>query len=41
MKKAYDYLGKKVTIEMDRPLGTKHPKHDLFIWLIMDLYLTL
>lgn len=21
------YLGKTVTVEMDRPLGTKHPKH--------------
>ena len=22
-----DYLGKIVTVQMDRPLGTKHPKH--------------
>lgn len=22
-----EYLGKKVTVKMDRPLGTKHPKH--------------
>lgn len=22
-----DYLGKIVTVKMDRPLGTKHPKH--------------
>ncbi len=22
-----EYIGKKVTVEMDRPLGTKHPKH--------------
>ncbi|MBE5738945.1 MAG: inorganic pyrophosphatase [Clostridiales bacterium] len=22
-----DYLGKSVTVEMDRPLGTIHPKH--------------
>ncbi|NMA50238.1 MAG: inorganic pyrophosphatase [Mollicutes bacterium] len=24
---AKDFLGKKVKVEMDRPLGTKHPKH--------------
>ena len=23
-----DYLGKIVTVKMDRPLGSKHPKHD-------------
>lgn len=22
------FLGKKVTVKVDRPLGTKHPKHD-------------
>lgn len=22
------FLGKKVTVEIDRPLGSKHPKHD-------------
>lgn len=22
------FLGEKVTVKMDRPLGTKHPKHD-------------
>lgn len=25
---AKDYIGKKVYVEMDRPLGSKHPKHD-------------
>lgn len=25
---AKQFLGKKVSIVMDRPLGTKHPKHD-------------
>lgn len=24
---ARDYLNKKVTVKMDRPLGSKHPKH--------------
>ncbi len=24
---AKDYLGKKVLVQMDRPLGSKHPKH--------------
>ncbi|MEG0318650.1 MAG: inorganic diphosphatase [Niameybacter sp.] len=24
-----DYLGKQVKVVMDRPLGSKHPKHDL------------
>ncbi len=26
----YDYLGKKVEIIMDRPLGSKHPEHELY-----------
>ncbi len=25
--KTRDYLNKKVTVKMDRPLGSKHPKH--------------
>ena len=35
MKKvnANEYLGKEVTIEIDRPLGTKHPKHG-FIYMV-------
>lgn len=28
-----DYLGKEVSIEIDRPLGTRHPKHD-FMYMI-------
>ena len=28
-----DYLGKKITIKIDRPLGTRHPKHN-FIYLL-------
>ena len=28
-----DYLGKVIKIEMDRPLGMKHPKHG-FIYLV-------
>lgn len=28
MTKAKDYLGKKVKVVMDRPLGSKHPKHE-------------
>ena len=24
---AREYLGKKVTVEIDRQLGTRHPKH--------------
>lgn len=27
------YLGQKVTVKMDRPMGTKHPKYD-FIYPI-------
>lgn len=27
LKIAKTYLGKKVTVTMDRPLGSKHPKH--------------
>lgn len=27
-RQAYDYIGKKVDIKIDRQLGTKHPKHD-------------
>ena len=30
---AKDYLGKEVTIEIDRPLGTRHPKH-VFMYMI-------
>ena len=30
--KIKDYLGKKITIKIDRPLGTRHPKHNLFIF---------
>ncbi len=35
MKKAEakDYLGKTVKVEMDRPLGTKHPKHG-FVYMV-------
>jgi inorganic pyrophosphatase len=25
-----DFLGKTVTVEIDRPLGSKHPQHDIF-----------
>ena len=28
ISKSEDYLGKKVTIKIDRPMGSKHPKHD-------------
>ena len=28
-----DYLGKEVSIEIDRPLGTRHPKHG-FMYMI-------
>lgn len=27
MKRSYDILGKTVTVKVDRPLGTYHPKH--------------
>ena len=30
---AKDYLGKEVSIEIDRPLGTRHPKHG-FMYMI-------
>lgn len=30
---AKDYLGKTVNVEMDRPLGTKHPKHG-FVYMV-------
>ena len=35
MKKtnAMDYLGKDVTVKIDRPLGSKHPKHG-FVYMI-------
>src|SRR3989344_8616754 len=29
LKLAKQYLGKKVEVVMDRPLGSRHPKHDL------------
>ena len=28
-----DYLGKEVSVEIDRPLGTRHPKHG-FMYMI-------
>ena len=31
--KASNYLGKKVTVEIDRQLGTRHPKHG-FMYMI-------
>ena len=31
--KASDYLGKEVTVEIDRQLGTRHPKHG-FMYMI-------
>ena len=31
--KANDYLGKEVTIEIDRQLGTRHPKHNFMYML--------
>ena len=35
MKKTYakDYLGKEVSIEIDRPLGSRHPKHGFMYML--------
>ena len=30
---AKDYLGKEVSVEIDRPLGTRHPKHG-FMYMI-------
>lgn len=31
--KAKDYLGKEVTVEIDRQLGTRHPKHGFMYML--------
>ena len=28
MEKASDFIGQTVEVEMDRPLGTRHPKHN-------------
>ena len=28
MEKASNFIGKTVEVEMDRPLGTRHPKHN-------------
>jgi inorganic pyrophosphatase len=28
--KAKDYLGKTVSVKVDRPLGSKHPKHEIY-----------
>lgn len=25
-----DFIGKKLKVSIDRPLGTKHPKHDIY-----------
>ncbi len=30
---AKDYLGKEVVVQIDRPLGTKHPKHGFMYML--------
>ena len=30
---AKDFLGKKVSVEIDRPLGTRHPKHGFMYML--------
>ena len=30
---AKDYLGKEVSVEIDRPLGTRHPKHEFMYML--------
>ena len=32
------YIGKLVEVKIDRPMGSKHPKHGLYIQLIMDMY---
>ena len=29
---AKDYLGKEVSIEIDRPLGTRHPKKRVYVY---------
>lgn len=28
-KQVYSYIGKEITVKIDRPLGSKHPKHDM------------
>ena len=33
MVNSIDYLGKKVTLKIDRPLGTRHPQHG-FIYML-------
>ena len=33
MENIKDYLGKNVNVEIDRPLGTRHPKHG-FMYMI-------
>ena len=33
MVSALDYLGKRVKIKIDRPLGSKHPKHGFYYLL--------
>ena len=33
MVNSIDYLGKKVTLKIDRPLGTRHPQH-VFIYML-------
>ena len=38
MNNAKDFIGKTVEVEMDRPLGTRHPKHGFCTVLIMDSY---
>lgn len=30
MENSREYIGKKVLVQMDRPLGSKHPKHGFF-----------
>jgi inorganic pyrophosphatase len=30
LSKAEDFLGQEVTVRMDRPLGSKHPKHNFY-----------
>ncbi len=36
--KVNDYLGKVLKIEIDRPLGSKHPKYGLYTQLIMVMF---
>lgn len=38
MDRGIDYIGKTVTVKMDRPLGSKHPKHG-FYYLVNYGYL--